>query len=291
MNRKARTALKWTAAFLITLSLSVFQRMTGPTYPVRGSETIGGITVSYRLLRSHETGRDLPVTLETEPQSPPVFLEYRRLNSTDRWAENTTPLQEVSPGIWRGKIPAQPVAGKVKYRLFLQSSDERLYINDGKSVVARFKGPVPGYFLIPHVLLMFLSILLTVRLGLELLSREGHYDKLVNITLPVFFAGAGILGPIVQYHAFGDAWTGFPLGTDLTDNKALIALFFWILAVLFKKRNRIWVVLAVVVMLLIYLVPHSVLGSELDYRTGTMKNKYTRAVHPPPAAPGPTLRA
>ena len=47
-----------------------------------------------------------------------------------------------------------------------------------------------------------------------------------------------ILGPIVQYYAFGDLWTGIPFGWDLTDNKTLIALIFWILAVVNEQKER-----------------------------------------------------
>jgi hypothetical protein len=40
-----------------------------------------------------------------------------------------------------------------------------------------------------------------------------------------------ILGPVVQYYAFGEFWTGVPFGWDLTDNKTLVAVIFWALAV------------------------------------------------------------
>jgi len=83
-----------------------------------------------------------------------------------------------------------------------------------------------------------------------------------------------ILGPIVQKYAFGDLWTGFPFGYDLTDNKVLIAVVFWVAAFFLKKKSKWWVLAAAVIMLIIYLIPHSVLGSELDYDSGKMKNKY-----------------
>ncbi len=79
-----------------------------------------------------------------------------------------------------------------------------------------------------------------------------------------------ILGPLVQYFAFGDLWTGIPFGWDLTDNKTLIALIFWILAVVMnrKKETPFYTVLAAVVLLLVFSIPHSLFGSELDYSTG-----------------------
>ena len=72
----------------------------------------------------------------------------------------------------------------------------------------------------------------------------------------------------MQKYAFGAYWTGFPLGTDLTDNKTLIAMVGWGVAWFMNRKGREgrgWIVLAAVLMLAIYLIPHSVLGSELDY--------------------------
>jgi len=83
--------------------------------------------------------------------------------------------------------------------------------------------------------------------------------------------GGMILGPIVQLYAFGDLWTGWPFGGDWTDNKTLFAFVFWVIAffVLRKNRsNRLWPIIAFVALLAIYLIPHSMGGSELDYETG-----------------------
>ena len=79
-----------------------------------------------------------------------------------------------------------------------------------------------------------------------------------------------MLGPIVQFDAFGDFWTGIPFGWDLTDNKTLIALLFWILAVVMnsKKERPVYTVLAAFVLLLVFSIPHSLFGSELSYASG-----------------------
>jgi hypothetical protein len=75
---------------------------------------------------------------------------------------------------------------------------------------------------------------------------------------------------VVQLYAFGDLWTGIPFGWDLTDNKTLVAFLFWTLALVANlRRERRWAtVLAAVVLLLIYSIPHSLYGSELDYESG-----------------------
>lgn len=74
-----------------------------------------------------------------------------------------------------------------------------------------------------------------------------------------------ILGPLVQKYAFGAYWTGWPVGTDLTDNKTLIALIGWLAAALALRtvpRPGVWIVLAAVLMLGVFMIPHSLRGSE-----------------------------
>ena len=84
----------------------------------------------------------------------------------------------------------------------------------------------------------------------------------------MLLVGGLIFGPIVQKYAFGAYWTGWPFGHDLTDTKTGIAMIFWLIA-LWRGRNHakghIWMIIAALITLLIYLIPHSVLGSELDY--------------------------
>ncbi|HEX7493951.1 MAG TPA: hypothetical protein VF346_07015, partial [Bacteroidales bacterium] len=86
----------------------------------------------------------------------------------------------------------------------------------------------------------------------------------------LLIAGGMILGPVVQYYAFGDLWTGVPFGWDLTDNKTLIGLLFWIAAVLMNRKSEkpIYTILAAVMLLIIFSIPHSLFGSQLNYSTG-----------------------
>ena len=61
-----------------------------------------------------------------------------------------------------------------------------------------------------------------------------------------------ILGPVVQKFAFNEFWAGVPFGIDLTDNKTLIAMIAWLLA-LWKSKNvksgRYWVIAAAIILL------------------------------------------
>ncbi len=83
-----------------------------------------------------------------------------------------------------------------------------------------------------------------------------------------------ILGPIVQKYAFDAYWTGWPFGQDLTDNKTLAAFVLWVAAyfqVKFNPKKRGWVIAAAVLLLAVYLIPHSMFGSEIDFTQETIE--------------------
>jgi hypothetical protein len=165
-------------------------------------------------------------------------------------------------------LPRQPAAGKLAYRITLISGEEIFQLTGDDPVVIRFKDPVPMWVLIPHVAVIFLGMLLATRAGLAALSTSESPRRYVWWVLIFLIVGGFVLGPLVQKYAFGVFWAGFPFGTDLTDNKTLVSLIFWIAAAVAcrkKKEARGWVLAASVITLIIFLIPHSLLGSELDY--------------------------
>ena len=106
------------------------------------------------------------------------------------------------------------------------------------------------------------------RASLEALFKGNDNLYLTRIVVITFGVGGLILGPIVQKYAFDAFWTGWPFGTDLTDNKTLATFIFWLIAYLRlrkKPTERTWVFVAFAVMIATYIIPHSTLGSEIDY--------------------------
>jgi len=263
--------LLWVLVFILTVVIFTYQRLTGPTYPVKATETFNNKEISYKLLRSYTQFEDMPVKVVAPDQSIKAFLNYKRYKTDDPWTEIQMKRENDS---LVAEIPGQPAAGKIEYSIRINIEKKDYLLNEGRSVVARFKGSVPPIFLILHIIFMVFGMMFALRTCIEALRKNGNYSWLVNWTLAIVFIGVIILGPIVQKYAFGDYWTGFPFGFDLTDNKVLIAVICWIAAFFLKNKSKWWVVAAAGVMIIVYLIPHSVLGSELDYSTGKMKNKY-----------------
>ena len=136
MNKKWVSVLLWVLAFLLSVSIAVYQRLTGPTHPVRGQETINGKTISYKLLRSYTAFEKLPVEIEVPDETVKAWLNHRRHNTDDDWTE----IEMKRDGKFlKADIPGQPAAGKIEYMIRIQVDGESKLINNGhrdrKSVV------------------------------------------------------------------------------------------------------------------------------------------------------------
>ena len=268
MNDKTKSIVWWVVAIIFTISIAVFQRMTGPTYPVTGKINIAETAIKFKLLRSHVTSTNALITFKEIDTAFTGSLIYRHYKSDEQWTEMPMKRNEMKELV--GELPAQPMAGKLEYKAYLKYKNDSYALNT-TPVVIRFTGDVPPLVMIPHILLMFLAMLFSSRTGIEALIKGKNTFKYTIITLVTLFIGGIILGPVVQKYAFGAYWTGWPFGKDLTDNKTLIAFIFWAIAAFVLYRNkakRTMVVVAAVALLLIYMIPHSMFGSELNYKSG-----------------------
>ncbi len=258
-----KNTLFWIIAIIITLLSSVYTRMTGPTKPERGQVEMADENIRYRLIRTWDQPTDAPVNIKAEDRDIHGYFRYKRYPSHDQW--DTLRLAREDDHL-TAYIPEQPAAGKVIYQIVLEKGGDKAVLTE-EPIVIRFRNAVPAWALAPHIIFMFAAMLFSMRAGLAALFKQKscHYAFWTIVTL---ILGGLVFGPVVQKYAFGDWWTGWPFGTDLTDNKTAISFIFWLIA-FFKVRkdpyHRSWVLVAAIVLFIVYLIPHSLLGSEIDW--------------------------
>ncbi|MBT8396778.1 MAG: hypothetical protein KJN92_07420, partial [Gemmatimonadetes bacterium] len=236
----------------------------------RGSFESGGVEYPFALLRSGNTDADAPI-LVTDPGSGVAGEVFFRRYPTDE-AYSPLPMESVA-GELQALLPAQPAAGKLEYYVVLETTEGTVRIPEEGTLILRYKDPVPLGVLVPHVICMFIGLLVGVRTALGAAFYPRGIRRLAWTTLGLMTVGGMVLGPIVQKFAFGAFWTGWPYGYDLTDNKTLVMWIVWVgVAVVLSRRkaeadwvSRGSILAAAVVMLAVYLIPHSLRGSELDY--------------------------
>ncbi len=289
---KALGSVLWLFALALMTTAVFYQRMTGPTYPKRGELTIGAEVQKYKLIRSKETTSDALVILPDLGKDGSAELFWRRYPTKDEYVgvsltrdpnavlaaaptEEHEGIKESLADKMFAPLPKQPSAGKLEYYLELNIGGSKMRIPEApeETIIIRYKDPVPWSVLGPHIFFMFFSVLIGMRCGLSALFQPRTMRRYAWTAFVGMTAGGMVLGPFVQKYAFGKYWTGFPWGYDLTDNKMLIMWLAWIIAcstIGLKAKpkegvGRFVVLLAAIIMTVVYSIPHSMKGSELDY--------------------------
>jgi len=250
----------WSVTVLLTVFFAYYQRKTGPTYPIKDTAIVGNDVIHYKLLRSCNSGQGAEIKIQVKDSNIIGRIYFKKFRSPEPrdefWMKRQGEYLTYT-------LPSQPPAGKLLYQVVLMDNYKSVLLTP-KPILIRFKGKVPSGILIPHILFMFLAMLFSTRAGIEAILKRSKAFLYSYLTLAFLVAGGIILGPIVQWYAFGSFWSGFPFGRDLTDNKTFLALLFWVTAVivLFRHReNRTWPVIASVMLIIVFLIPHSLLGS------------------------------
>jgi len=150
---------------------------------------------------------------------------------------------------------------------------------DGTPFVLKHIGHVPDWVLIPHIVFMFATvfcIMLATVYAMRLVFGSQEVRPMARLLLwaAIFvFLGGGPFGWAMNYYAFGTIWEGVPFGTDATDNKTQL-LFVYLVFMLLATRGSLkhnlvqenlyspralgfLGLMTLVLMLSIYLIPHS----------------------------------
>ncbi len=266
MKYQTKSILFWILSAVLMAGAAVYQRTTGPTYPVRGKAEIGTQKIKYKLIRTWEGTTDAEVRIKVSDENIVGKYRFKRFKSHDQWAEKAM-LRDSNELV--AYLPGQAAAGKVEYEVFLKGADQQQFTKlQEEPAVLRYKGRVPPWVIIPHILIIFMAMMFSTRTGIEAVINGRNLVNYSMWTVILLAIGGMTLGPIVQKYAFDSYWTGWPFGQDLTDNKTLAAFILWIAAWLQVRSNpnkKGWVIAAAIGLLAVYLIPHSMFGSEIDY--------------------------
>ncbi len=101
---------------------------------------------------------------------------------------------------------------------------------------------VPKIVIVPHITFITVALLFLVHslyFSLSHLINRNGFPKLYRTVFWgwLFFSIAVLpLGYLVAWYGLGVGWSGFPIGWDVTDNKSLLTVLFW-LGLLIAKPN------------------------------------------------------
>ena len=266
---KKRTWIFWVLAIIITVGAAFYQKMTGPTYPKKINFEIMGNAEQFVLPRSHPGETDCKLKLPINDDATKGKLFYKKYPTNEDWT--IVEMERRNDSLF-ASLPNQPPAGKLQYYIELETKEGIVSIEKELPIVIRYRGDVPAYVMIPHIFFIFFAMLISNLAGILAIGNVKSFRFYGRMAFFLLLIGGMIFGPIVQKFAFNELWAGVPFGWDLTDNKTLIAFIGWVFAVALNwKKERRWAIIsAALLTIVIFSIPHSMFGSELDPNTGVI---------------------
>jgi len=250
--------ISWILAIIITAWLSVLQLIMGSTTPLKSEVNTGNDKIQIKLIRSFTGKTECPVKLTVADIMVSGYLLYRLKSDT---------LNKIKIDFKREGdklvcfLPNQPVSTEVEYEVYLLKNKSILQVNGGKPTLLSFKGKVPFSLILYHGALIFTAIFFSTLTGLFAGFCIKSY-KWMNFLSLISFAGLGLfVNPLIQKLSLDKVWSGIPHIWDL-NSKILLALLVWsiTIAVSLWKTRRITSVLAAIITIAIFLIPHPYQG-------------------------------
>jgi len=262
-----KLTLYFILSLVIVLFTSYYQRVTGPTYEKKVDLELNDENYDLKLIRSQEIGQPCLINLNVADTTIRAIVNYKRYPTNDNYVAQAF---ESKDGELVAELPEQPAAGKLQYFITFFAGKQKERLVQTEPVVIRFKGAVPSGILVTHIIFIFLGMWFSNLTAILAIAKHNKQKLYSILTLVALIIGGMIFGPIVQKYAFDAFWTGVPFGWDLTDNKTLIAVLAWIVAVAgnLKKERRSLYIIAGIITFAVFIIPHSFMGSEFDYQKG-----------------------
>jgi hypothetical protein len=258
-----KKSISWFIAILITVSVALFQFMMGLTHPLVTPVNIGKQVIECELNRSYSGMTDCPVILPISDITVSGYMLYKVYPSENPMSRINF-IREGDKLI--ANLPKQPPSGKLEYSVFLEREGTPISVNNGKPVILRFFGKVPFYFLLLHSFFVLLAILYSTHTGILAGFGVKTYRWTTFLTLTILLGIVFFLQPLMHKYSLNQWWTCFPASLEPGDNKFLLALLIWLFTAYFtlKKASPFITVLASVISLLLFAVPHGFPRSEYE---------------------------
>jgi hypothetical protein len=189
------------------------------------------------------TAVEAETTVSEDIEDIRLFLYYRPEGGSQQVEE----MKELEDGRYFGLIPSHRRGTLIEYYVEARAGTDlavRVPAEENAPAFTFYYKGVPGRaLLISHIVLMFVSLFLFLIAGyLSVRALKARKDSLVIPRLALlgavlFFVSGFPLGMAVAYQTYGTPWSGFPLGTDITDNKSLAIVIYWAAATFFYRGS------------------------------------------------------
>jgi len=233
--QKHQSSILWISSILFVLLLSYFKNVTSSTYPISGTISIEGEKVIYAFDKIYRGKESFAVALRTDNKNLHGILILQKS------VPDTIPLT-FKNGWLQGKIPLQPPGTIIKYKVYLQTEKSYRQIPDGVLLSTKFVGSVPNSLSSTYVVLFFIGLVLSVRIGLAYFGFGGKIKTYALFTLISFSLCGLFLTPVIRLYEMGAVNTWVPPMFDMFSLPKLFyaGVWFVISVGMFNSKSKLW---------------------------------------------------
>ena len=205
------------------------------------------IRLRHQPVEEARVGTDIPVRAEIEVPEDVTGVEIFVFYGADAEPNQVVRMKPLEEGSYFASIPSHKRGTLITYYIEARAgSDLAVRVPGeaaGKGFEFYYKGIPNRPLLIAHIILMVVSLALLLLAGylahraIKAPRTAIHVPRLAFLGAVVFFISSFPLGMIVAYQTYGKPWTGFPVGTDITDNKSLAIVIYWAVATFFYRGS------------------------------------------------------
>jgi hypothetical protein len=275
-------------AFILTLVLLSIARKLAERKPELKTVEFLGTRIEHTTVTEKVGGGDVDLTAKVVTSESTPNYQIDLLYKIGEGGYSSSPMisKPENPQTYSAKISSQPKGERVYYYIKVRDNSgneitlpEKVETKSSPFMI-KFKGKASPLILVLHIFSMFAGMFFSwmaffyaweVMKGRKFLNQLGLSSLMALIFI---FLGGFPLSFSVAYQTFGQAWGGIPFGWDITDNKTLIILIFWLVIVwllkgtIFKKdENRNLAspkkvagltIIFFILTVFVYLIPHSI---------------------------------
>ena len=284
-------------ALLVTLVMLYIARTNSLGRPEHVTHEEHGFSFDITTVAKIVEFRSDTITVHvTGPQDTPFRVVFRTsilsgvaASQPDEFASITMEPKPGADDSYYTVVKAGPKGGRF-YHYYFQTVDTTgrtlatFKHPNGSLFYIRWIGEVPSVILILHIIFIFATVFCVAMAlihGVSLVAGTGDLSTVMKYLAwgTLFcFIGCYPFGIPMNYYAFNGSWEGVPFGTDATDNKTQLMFVFLLFATLtglgtltkgrfgrdvFAPRTLGGIAVgSFLVMLFIYLIPHSIQFSK-----------------------------
>jgi len=225
---KKKVIILWLASIVIVFITIYISNIVDEYYPITSTFGIEGKKISYRFEKEHYGKEKFNVIIRTDVAELKGKM-YWKSESDTNWQSKELKKSDL---ILSESISVLKPAMQLNYFVELFYKDKKYILPDNKKVSLTFFGNIPLSVSVLEYLLLYLSLILAVRTGLEYFNYNVNSKKFGVLILIFFLTLIALINPLYLTYKYGFINTSIPHISKLFILSHIAIFIIWVVTVI-----------------------------------------------------------